>query len=82
LFSLLSGYLMPIPLLPPVLRGIAEVSPFRYMFSVPVELMTRPIAGRDLALLMFGQLAWGIVTLVGALWVWNRGVRRYEAVGG
>ncbi len=82
LYSLLSGYLMPIPLLPSVLRQIAEVSPFRYMFSVPVELMTRTIAPGELAGLLAGQVAWTIVTLGGALWVWNRGIRRYEAVGG
>jgi ABC-2 type transport system permease protein len=82
LFSLFSGYLMPIPLLPPVIRQIAEYSPFRFMFSVPVELMTRAIPTSELLWLMVGQLAWTIVTLFTALWVWNRGLRRYEAVGG
>ena len=82
LFSLFSGYLMPIPLLPPVLREIAEYSPFRFMFSVPVELMTREIGSTELAWLMVGQVAWAIVTLAIALWVWKRGLRRYEAVGG
>ena len=82
LYSLFSGYLMPIPLLPSILRDVAEVSPFRYMFSVPVELMTRTIPAGELVLLLVGQLAWTIVTLVGALWVWRLGLRRYEAVGG
>jgi len=82
LFSLFSGYLMPIPLLPPILREIAEYSPFRFMFSVPVELMTRKIDSAELAWLMVGQVAWAIVTLAVALWVWKRGLRRYEAVGG
>jgi ABC-2 type transport system permease protein len=82
LFSVFSGYLMPIPLLPPVLRTIAEYSPFRYMFSVPVELMTLSIAPGELAWLMLGQLAWTIVTLLTSLWVWRLGLRRYEAVGG
>lgn len=82
LFSLFSGYLMPIPLLPPVIRQIAEYSPFRFMFSVPVELMTRSIEPAELVWLMCGQVAWTLVTIVAALWVWNRGVRHYEAVGG
>lgn len=82
LFSLFSGYLMPIPLLPPVLREIAEYSPFRFMFSVPVELMTRSIETSELVWLMAGQLAWTIVTLATSLWVWRLGLRRYEAVGG
>jgi len=82
LYSLFSGYLMPIPLLPPILRDIAEVSPFRYMFSVPVELMTRSISGTELAWLLGGQCAWAIITLGIAMWVWKLGLRRYEAVGG
>jgi ABC-2 type transport system permease protein len=82
LYSLFSGYLMPIPLLPPILRDIAEVSPFRFMFSVPVELMTRTIDRTELAWLVLGQVAWTIVTLLGALYIWRRGLRHYEAVGG
>jgi ABC-2 type transport system permease protein len=82
LFSLFSGYLMPIPLLPPVLRWIAEYSPFRFMFSVPVELMTRSITTTELAWLMIGQVAWAVFTLATSLWVWKLGLRRYEAVGG
>lgn len=82
LYSLFSGYLMPIPLLPPIIRDIAEVSPFRYMFSVPVELMTRSIPTGELVQLMLLQLAWTVVTLATALWVWRRGLRHYEAVGG
>lgn len=81
-FSLLSGYLMPIPLLPSGIRQIAEYSPFRFMFSVPVELMTRSIDRAELAWLLAGQVAWSVITLATALWVWRRGIRRYEAVGG
>jgi ABC-2 type transport system permease protein len=82
LFSLLSGYLLPIPLLPVGLRELAEVSPFRFMYSVPVELMTRSIGPGELVVLMAGQAVWTIVTLAVALWVWRRGLRHYEAVGG
>jgi len=82
LFSLFSGYLLPIPLLPDWLRAIADVAPFRFMLSVPVELMTRKVETTELVWLMLGQTAWAIVCLVGALWVWRRGIRHYEAVGG
>lgn len=81
LFSLFSGYLLPIPLLPGVLRGIAEVLPFRFMLSVPIELMTHSLSGRDLAELLGGQLAWSAATLALALGVWRFGLRRFESVG-
>ncbi|MBS1120962.1 MAG: hypothetical protein H6Q90_3190 [Deltaproteobacteria bacterium] len=82
LFTLLSGYLLPLPLLPGWIAQIAEWSPFRFMLSVPVELMTRTFEPADLAIVMLGQLGWTISSLVLALWVWRLGVRRFEAVGG
>jgi len=81
LYSLFAGYLLPIELYPRWLRVLAEVSPFRAMLSAPVELMTVQLSSSDVARLLAGQLVWTIVTLVGAFWVWNRGVKRFEAVG-
>jgi ABC-2 type transport system permease protein len=82
LFSLFSGYLLPIPLLPGPLRALAEVLPFRFMLSAPIELMTQRLDGDHITLLLLGQLAWTIAMLALALWVFRRGVRRFEAVGG
>lgn len=81
LFSLFSGYLLPLPLLGPV-AGIAAWLPFRFLLSVPVEILTEPHTGAQLARLLAGQAAW-VAILVGlALFGWWRGVRRFEAVGG
>ncbi len=82
LFSLLSGYLLPLPLLPGWIARIAEWSPFRFMLSAPVELMTRKLDHRELATVLLGQLGWAIASIALALWVWRVGVRRFEAVGG
>ncbi len=82
LFSLLSGYLLPIPLLPPVIRWFAEWMPFRYMLSAPIELMTVSLDAADAAWIIVAQIGWAIATLVLALVVWNRGVKKFEAVGG
>lgn len=82
LFSLLSGYLLPIPLLPWWIREPAEVLPFRFMLSAPIELMTRSLSSTEIISLLTGQLAWAVATLVLALWTFRRGVRRFEAVGG
>ncbi|HEX7840244.1 MAG TPA: ABC-2 family transporter protein [Kofleriaceae bacterium] len=81
LFSLFSGYLMPLSFLGPI-AGIARWTPFRFMLSAPVELMTGSLAREDLARLLGGQLAWTAAALAGALAVWRAGVRRFEAVGG
>jgi ABC-2 type transport system permease protein len=81
LYSLLSGYLMPLELLGPVGR-VAAWLPFRFMLSAPVELLIHPLDRGALAALLGGQLAWAAVLLAGALAVWGAGVRRFEAVGG
>jgi len=82
LFSLLSGYLLPIPLLPGQIRWFAEWMPFRYMLSAPIELMTVKLAAAEAWWILLAQSGWAVATLVLALVVWNRGVKRFEAVGG
>lgn len=82
MFSLFSGYLLPQELLPGWIQRAAEVLPFRYTLGVPVELMTRALDRGDLAELMAIQLAWAAASLTMALWLWRRGVKHYEAVGG
>jgi ABC-2 type transport system permease protein len=82
LFMLLSGYLLPLPLLPKAIRVFAEWLPFRFMQSVPVELMTRRMPADEALWLLAGQVAWAIAMLATALFVWSRGVRRFESVGG
>ena len=77
----LSGIMAPLALLPPVLQTVANALPFRWNVGFPVEL----ILGRlpvDQALRGLGvQLFWLLV--IGALFrlLWNRGVKRYSAVG-
>jgi ABC-2 type transport system permease protein len=82
LFSLLSGYLLPLPLMPSWIADVARWAPFRFMLSAPVELMTRNLDGAGLAEILVGQTAWCAVCIALSLWVWNAGVRRFEAVGG
>jgi ABC-2 type transport system permease protein len=82
LFSLFSGYLMPLELLPRPIAAVAAWLPFRFMLSAPVELMTRSLDGAALADLLGGQLAWTAILLAGALGLWRAGVKHFEAVGG
>ena len=82
LFSLLSGYLLPLDLMPRPIAVIADWLPFRFTLAVPVEIMTRPQTGEHLARLLGGQAAWTAATLAIAVWLWNAGVRRFESVGG
>jgi ABC-2 type transport system permease protein len=82
LFSLFSGYLMPIDLLPGPIAALAGWLPFRFMLSAPVELMTKSLDRTQLVHLLGGQLAWTAIFLAIAIALWRAGVKRFEAVGG
>lgn len=82
LFSLLSGYLMPIEILPGPIRVIAEWLPFRYMISFPIQLLTRSMSTTQLFEQLGMQAAWMVASIAIALFAWNRGVKRFESVGG
>jgi ABC-2 type transport system permease protein len=80
--AVLSGYLVPLEVLPSWLRGAAAVLPFRFMLGFPVELFVGLLdpatAARQLA------VQWGYVLALAGLGVlvWRAGVRRYQAFGG
>ena len=80
-FALLSGYLLPLDLLPAWTQHIAAWAPFRYMLSFPVELLLgRHETGHALGLLAV-QWIYAAIAVAGALLVWRAGIRRYEAYG-
>ena len=82
LHSILSGYLVPLELLPRWVARVARVSPFDSMLAFPLETLT---GKRDLHTALMGLgVQWlylGGMALAG-LTVWRRGVRRYVAFGG
>lgn len=84
LFSVFSGYLMPLELLDRYrpLAAIGRWLPFRYMLSAPVELLTRSQGRAQIAALLGGQAAWAAIMLTIAIALWRAGVKRFESVGG
>jgi viologen exporter family transport system permease protein len=82
LFFVFSGYLIPVELFPPGIRILGDWLPFRYQIGLPVELLTSAHA-RPAALALLGrQWTWVAVLLLGAIWLWRRGLRRFAAYGG
>ena len=82
LHSILSGYLVPLELLPRWVARVARVSPFDSMLAFPLETLT---GKRDLASALSGlgvQWLYIAIMATAGLTVWRRGVRRYVAFGG
>lgn len=82
LFMLLSGYIIPIALMPPWMSGIADWLPFRYMLGTPVEILIGKYPDRSAAAeVVAAQWAWAVSMLAVAAFTWHRGVKRFEAYG-
>lgn len=79
---LFSGYTVPIDLFPAWLGDVIDVLPFRYQIGLPVELMTGAHALPKAVALVAQQWLWVSAIAAGALALWSRGVRRFQAYGG
>ncbi len=76
------GHLFPLDILPPWLERILMCTPFPYQLYFPVNVFLEKSTGSEL-LAGFGMQAMWVVLAYGlARWIWQRGVRHYEAVGG
>ena len=78
----LSGRLFPLDLMPAYLRQITEWLPFTYEIYFPVAVFLERIKGPDLARGLAIQAMWVVLSFGVARWLWARGLRRYQAVGG
>jgi len=81
-FMLLSGYLIPLTLLPSWLAATARWLPFAYVQAFPVETL---MGMRDRHAALGGlaaQLAWAAIAWGVLLVLWKRGVKRFAAFGG
>jgi ABC-2 type transport system permease protein len=82
LFAVLSGYLLPLELLPSWIARAADYTPFPGMLSVPIDVMIeRDLDASGAAALVGGQAAWAGIMIVVAIVAWRAGVKRFEAVG-
>jgi len=82
LFTVLSGYIMPLEIFPRFIGEAARWLPFRYMLAFPVELVIG-LTPRPRALLDLGiQWLFVVVLALSARFAWRVGLRRYSAFGG
>lgn len=77
-----SGHLFPLDILPPVLQRVLAFTPFPYELYFPVSIYMGKVTGLALVQGMAIQLFWVLAAYAAARWAWNRGIRRYGAVGG
>ena len=79
---LASGHLFPLDILPSWLERVLYCTPFPYQLYFPVSIYMGKTTGGELARGLLIQLAWVCFMYALARFVWNRGIKKYSAVGG
>jgi ABC-2 type transport system permease protein len=77
----LSGFVVPLALLPDSLRDVAWWLPFRVMVSLPIEILMGRLGWDEIGFGLLVGIGWMLVALLIYRVLWRRGLRRYEAVG-
>ncbi|HJU48628.1 MAG TPA: ABC-2 family transporter protein [Gaiellaceae bacterium] len=79
---LLSGRLVPMPLMPDWVEDVARFLPFQWTFYFPIESLVGDLDDGELLRGLGAQLLWILVGLALFRLAWRRAVRHYSAVGG
>jgi ABC-2 type transport system permease protein len=77
-----SGHLFPLDILPPGLAQLLFFTPFPYQLYFPVGIYMGKISGTALVQGLSVQLGWVIFAYFFARFMWQRGIKKYSAVGG
>jgi ABC-2 type transport system permease protein len=78
---LLSGRLLPLPLMPHWAQTLSAWLPFKYTFYFPIEALVGHMSSISLLVGLGMQLLWIAVGTAVAFAFWRLAVRRYSAVG-
>ena len=76
------GHLFPLDILPPALAQVLNFTPFPYQLFFPVSIYVGKTTGAALYQGLAIQAFWVMAAYLGARLIWQRGIRKYAAVGG
>jgi viologen exporter family transport system permease protein len=79
---LLSGRLVPMPLMPDWVQEVSRFLPFQYAFYFPINSLIGDLSGPELLGGLAAQLLWILIGLAIFRIAWRFAIRRYSAVGG
>jgi len=79
---LLSGRLVPLPLMPDWVQTISWFLPFQWAFYFPIESLVGDLSDAELARGLAFQLLWILIGLSLFKVAWRSAIRHFSAVGG
>ena len=80
--SLLSGLLIPLPLMPEWAQRAIGWLPFAGLFDLPFRIYNGHLAAGELALVLARQVGWTAALIALGRWLLGRGMRRVVVQGG
>jgi ABC-2 type transport system permease protein len=81
-YSLLSGMMVPLSVLPANIKYISDALPFQYLSYIPAGLIAGTISPALLPQLLLHASVWLCLLLATTYGLWKIGLRRYGAYGG
>jgi ABC-2 type transport system permease protein len=78
----ISGHMLPLDLLPRGWYMLLMFLPFHYMAYFPAVVFLGKVKGMTLLYFIAGELAWTVVFMLLARFLYRLGLRRYSAFGG
>jgi ABC-2 type transport system permease protein len=79
---LLSGRLVPLPLMPDWVQDVSRFLPFQWAFFFPIESLVGDLSNEELLRGLGAQLLWTLIGLAIFRVAWKHAIKRYSAVGG
>lgn len=79
--SLFSGVFIPIAALPPAVRSLSFILPFRYTISLPIEIILNQLSATAVFTSILLQTLWLILFILLYRYLWHHGLRTYSASG-
>ena len=78
----LGGQMFPIDIMPAAIQAVMKWLPFYYELFCPIAIFLERLRGTELAQAFAIQIGWVLVMWAAARFMWRRGLRHYQAVGG
>ena len=79
---LLSGRLVPLPLMPDWVQELSRFLPFQWTFFFPIQSLVGDLSTQELLRGLGAQLLWILIGFGIFRFAWRHAIRRYSAVGG
>jgi len=80
--SMLSGELVPLSLFGPVAQSVLQVLPFATLAFIPGGIYIGFFNADEAARLVAVQFTWVFILWTLVIWIYNKGLKRFEAQGG